>query len=312
MNEETESKPIILVVDDSKAARGLLQRKFRDAGYEVLTACDYDEAMTVIHNHASEYMVAIVDIHMPGQYNGLDLIRRIDETVSDRVISYAWTADVTEKLEDEALDSGAYDVFSKLTDDHNRIIRHVSKSPIQKLVRKLSVDQLTGLDNSMRFNSIAVGLLKKSAARKRPKVISLVHIDVDHFKMINEKHGHILADEGLKDVARILKEHTRSSDQSDHLCRRSGAADEFLILLPEMTEEGTMEIGKKLQMEVCASKGIKTKDGCCLLLSISFGVAQITHDEIVSIGIEMSWKLIQEQAEQNMKVARTLKRKLVA
>src|SRR3989344_75957 len=122
---------------------------------------------------------------------------------------------------------------------------YVECSQAFEVANEAGKDLLTGLDNYQGFRRSVLGLLKLAKKRGRPEVFSLLSIDVDRFKIINDTQGHLLGDRVLQEIARTLRQHVRPAD---HLCRKSG--DEFLILLPDFNQEAAIEFGNRLQAEV--------------------------------------------------------------
>ncbi len=120
------------------------------------------------------------------------------------------------------------------------------------LMRRLEhlsrVDALTGLGNRRAFDeALAVELAR---ARRTARPLSLVMIDVDHFKMFNDRHGHLAGDEALAEVARVLSETARAEDRS---CRVGG--EEFALLLPGADEASAGDIAERLRRAVEAHPG---------------------------------------------------------
>jgi len=102
-----------------------------------------------------------------------------------------------------------------------------------------SVDYLTGLYSRSYLDMILPKLIKKSITDHKP--LSLIMIDIDYFKGINDTYGHAFGDKVLKAVAEAIDKCTRSQD----ICIRQGG-DEFMVLLPELGKEDTIMISKRI------------------------------------------------------------------
>jgi diguanylate cyclase (GGDEF)-like protein len=134
-----------------------------------------------------------------------------------------------------------------------------------EIERKLSrTDPLTGALNSRAFYEIAANRLERCRRKERP--LSLAYIDLDNFKYINDRLGHLKGDETLRIVAETLRSTLRSTD----IVARMGG-DEFVVLLPNSypeaaqhaIERARLELGKRMQQEqwpVTISIGLVTSD----------------------------------------------------
>ena len=138
------------------------------------------------------------------------------------------------------------------------------------------VDGLTGIHNRRYFEMRIVEELER-ASRFQGRM-SLIMLDIDHFKKMNDEFGHLLGDEMLRAVSSILKQQLRKVDM---VCRYGG--DEFAIVVPETAGESAMRVAEKLRRQVEAH----LFPGVPRPVSISCGVAEypthgVTRDEIVA------------------------------
>lgn len=108
-----------------------------------------------------------------------------------------------------------------------------------------SQDALTGLGNRRHVDAHLPGLLRQADDPDQPLVMALV--DIDHFKLINDRHGHRCGDQVLVALAQMLRENTRSAD----LLARIGG-EEFLIALPDTPPERAHEVCERLRERVAA------------------------------------------------------------
>src|SRR6266404_3117344 len=138
------------------------------------------------------------------------------------------------------------------------------------------VDGLTGIHNRRYFEMRIVEELER-AARFQGRM-SVIMVDIDHFKKMNDEFGHLLGDEMLRAVSNILKQQLRKMDM---VCRYGG--DEFAIVVPETTGESAVRVAEKLrrQVETHFFPGVPRP------VTISCGVADypahgVTRDEVVA------------------------------
>lgn len=128
--------------------------------------------------------------------------------------------------------------------------------------RNLNTDYLTRLYNRRCYDSS----IKKAIKDGHP--FSLMVIDIDDFKIVNDSFGHVTGDKALKELADLIKESTRNED----LCFRYGG-DEFVVILPNTTKEQAALIGERIQSRIFPVS-LSTKGLSEFKVSLSVGVTQ--------------------------------------
>ena len=141
---------------------------------------------------------------------------------------------------------------------------------IEEVNRRAETDPLTGLANRRRFDESLQRELSQSDRFGHP--VSLVVMDIDHFKRVNDTHGHDAGDVVLREVARTLVDGVRVVD----LCARFGG-EELAILLPQTTAAGAFELADRLRRRI-AGRPIRYNDAE-IAVTASFGVA--SYPEVV-------------------------------
>ena len=134
----------------------------------------------------------------------------------------------------------------------------------QKLKELSDTDQLTGLKNRRYLDQFIDQELLRATRYKHP--VSVLLIDIDHFKMVNDTHGHLAGDACLKEVARRLNVHMRCPTD---LCARYGG-EEFCAVLPETDLAGAVVVAERIRNTI-NKQTVKAGD-LSLTLSISVGV----------------------------------------
>jgi two-component system cell cycle response regulator len=128
-------------------------------------------------------------------------------------------------------------------------------------------DPLTSLRNRRAFDDRLADAFDQAARYNRP--LSLAIVDLDHFKSINDTHGHDAGDAVLRGVAKIIGEGTR---QSDFVARVGG--EEFAIILPETALFEALQFGEKLRAAVATTPIGEHQ------VTVSVGIANVPHSEI--------------------------------
>lgn len=157
-----------------------------------------------------------------------------------------------------------------LTNQHLRLQSEELKKINEELKRLSFTDSLTGLYNRRHFEDLMKTEVKMSLRHGDKN--SLILIDIDHFKLINDNFGHDTGDIILTEVAAIMKSQLRNTDI---LCRVGG--EEFIVLCKRANPEDTMEIAEKLRSQVEQHTHI-TSDNA-IKVTISLGVSSIPDPE---------------------------------
>ncbi len=135
-------------------------------------------------------------------------------------------------------------------------------------------DPLTGLFNRRTFFKHGEKLLKISSKTKQP--FSLLMLDIDHFKKVNDKYGHIVGDNVLKILASLLRQHLRKIDL---ICRYGG--EEFTILIPGMGVAESEKIANRLCKKIAEYNFLIVRDS--INITVSIGVAEPPKDSSISL-----------------------------
>jgi diguanylate cyclase (GGDEF)-like protein/putative nucleotidyltransferase with HDIG domain len=165
------------------------------------------------------------------------------------------------------------------TEDHRRVLEEISRQAAAVVQNALvfeqacdnaSRDGLTGLANTRALQSHVMRELER--ARRDGSQFSLVLLDLDEFKGINDEHGHLAGDRALQEVARALRQTTRSYD----VCVRYGG-DEFVVVLASSGRAEAEQQRRRLQEAVAAIR-LECQDGRLVPLNVSAGAAVYPDD----------------------------------
>lgn len=128
--------------------------------------------------------------------------------------------------------------------EHRIISRTKTLEGIQKqLLEQVNKDSMTELFNRRYFNEIAINLF--SLVQKTNISMSIIMLDIDDFKLINDTYGHFCGDEVICSIANLLKQLTRNSD----ICVRFGG-EEFVVVLPNTSLENGIKIAEKIRQAI--------------------------------------------------------------
>ncbi|NCP63440.1 MAG: diguanylate cyclase [Paraglaciecola sp.] len=140
----------------------------------------------------------------------------------------------------------------------------------RELQEKNTLDALTGIRNRSYFDKKYVAEIRRSRRERTP--LSIVMLDIDHFKKINDLHGHLAGDECIKAVASLLKQALKRP--SDDLCRYGG--EEFVLILPNTDLAGAMALVEQARMSISAYRVVA--DNTEINMTISAGIATAITD----------------------------------
>lgn len=267
---DNREKPVVLVVDDAEEIRSLLTDFYENQhGYRVLKASNAEKAIRIAEQNRGKPTVALVDIGLPGKLNGVQLINYFT-LYAPHIACHVITGSSDISVHRQAKWAGAVEVLVKPLDEDD-LKRAVQSPLVARLVTKHMVDKMTGLTLRHVFESVANGHIL--AARRRGEPLSLLFIDIDRFKGINDHFGHKAGDQALGLVGLAISEHVRPYD---HPCRWGG--DELAILLPYVNESDALVRVLDLKAVVSA-KRLELEGGQTVNLSISVGVAALRPED---------------------------------
>jgi len=176
-----------------------------------------------------------------------------------------WQHDTAERLED-SIQTRTFELQVALNElaDKNRILEEQN-----------TLDALSGVRNRAYFDKKILAELKRSRREQRP--LALVMLDIDHFKQINDNHGHLAGDAVIRGVAQRIQDLLKRS--SDYVCRYGG--EEFALILPNTDGEGVLALAEQIRQSI-AEQPFATEIGD-LSVKISAGCfASIAGPEMVS------------------------------
>ena len=265
----------------------LLELTLVKAGYEVVSAKDGREALTLFEKRF--FPIVFTDWMMP-EMDGLQLCRTIRKNVSTGyVFIFLLTARDSRDDMIAGLEAGADDYLTKPFDrlelfarlkTANRILElEKSLKEANEAIRVLSItDTMTGCYNRTYMDSHLPNELQRAVRYGRP--ISVVMVDIDHFKNVNDTYGHQAGDQVLKVFVETIAHSIRSG--VDWIARYGG--EEFLVVLPETNLDSAQLLAERLRTEV--SERIISFNGKEIQVTASFGVTGLPSSQAVTASLK--------------------------
>jgi two-component system cell cycle response regulator len=270
----------VLLAEDDEISRHILRETLVRWGFEVVTACDGAEAWEILQSGNGPGL-AILDWIMPGM-DGIDVCRRVREKLGEPYIYIMLLTSKTKKADIiQGMGAGADDYISKPFDPQElrmrlnagrRIIELQSQllATRESLRYMVSHDSLTGLYSRAEILEQMHRELNRASRDHAP--VGVIIADVDHFKVINDTHGHLIGDVVLIEIARRLRRAVRKYD----LIGRYGG-EEFLILMPGC--DATESVGNAERVRASVMCEAVTLPEGEVRVTISAGVANGFGDE---------------------------------
>ncbi|WP_448202787.1 diguanylate cyclase [Azospirillum sp. sgz302134] len=267
----TEPRSKILVVDDIPSNVHVLSRILKD-DHDIYFATDGTKALDLVQARLPD--LVLLDIMMPGM-DGYEVCKRIKADPTTRDIPVIFISAKSE-VEDETygLEAGAIDFITKPISPpivKARVRNHLLLKRQTDTLRALSfIDGLTGIANRRRFDEALLREWRRCSRSHLP--LSLIMLDVDHFKAYNDHYGHQAGDECLRAVAALLAEQVKRP--GDLVARYGG--EEFVCLLPETDAEGAVRVAERLREAVAEQRLPHAVSPVAPHVTISLGVASAT------------------------------------
>lgn len=287
----------VLIADDVAAILNMFQQYFAGGDFDLVLASSGEEAIEKLR--AERFSVVVTDLRMsPG--TGLEVIQFVKEHFPEvEVIVLTGYASV-----ESTLDAIRYHVFdyvekpvnlekfsriltnalekARLAAENKRLLELLQEQNarlerrVREVTRELQElstrDALTGLFNYRYFLTALAGEVSRTLRYGR--AMSLAMLDLDHFKLYNDTHGHQAGNEALVQLGKTLRRQTREND----VCVRYGG-EEFAIILPETGKEAAAAIVERIRGEI-EELGLEYEaaDGSRKRLTASAGVASCPTD----------------------------------
>jgi diguanylate cyclase (GGDEF)-like protein len=286
--EKSGKKTNILIVDDEVGVRDSMNEFIEMAGYQSTMASSAEEAINLLQKN--NIQVVITDIMLPGM-GGLELTKLIKRDFnSDVIVMTGYSGDYSYE---EAINMGASDFVIKPVRLEELLLRlkrvlkerELSQERVrmmEKLQRLAITDGLTKLHNSRSFYSQLEVEVDRFNRYKHP--LSLLLLDIDHFKQYNDNFGHLEGDKVLVKISQLIRSCLRKLDTA----YRYGG-EEFTVILPETSCEEAELVAERIRTTIQTEK-FKPRNAKELSITISIGTTQYDAEEQLSTFIQRADK----------------------
>jgi two-component system, cell cycle response regulator len=270
----------ILIVDDREPS---WERMAQTLAPEHTVDVEIDPRRAVFQAAETPFDLAIVSLGLEN-YDGLRLcshLRSLDRTRNLPLLAIAEADDNARLM--RGLEIGVNDYLIRPIDSNELLARvrtQVKKKRyaerlrdnVQMSIEAAITDALTGLHNRRYMESHLATLVEQAVARSRP--ISILILDIDYFKTINDTHGHSAGDEVLKEFSRRLKKAVRGIDLA---CRYGG--EEFVVVMPDTDIAMATSVADRLRKRIAAELFPINQNTRTVQATISIGIAAMRSSE---------------------------------
>lgn len=233
----------VLLIDDDRMQSMLTKAlfgQFRQEKFELEWVDSYEKGLDRLLN--GEYAACLLDYQL-GEHDGLSLLRKAVAAECHTPIIFL-TAETGENIDMQAMDAGAMDYLIKGEINPaslERSLRYALKlgETLEALRMLATHDALTGLLNRREFDRIIKE--EHERAKRFGRSYAIIILDIDHFKLVNDRFGHDVGDVVLKRVCERVRQRLRTMDV---LCRLGG--EEFIVLAPGVRAEQAAVLAEAL------------------------------------------------------------------
>ena len=280
---------IILIIDDDRIALDLIMNTFSHSA-TVLTALNGENGLEIAVNEQPDLILLNTFIQDVDGHEICSQLKSMPETQNIPIIILSASSEFTDEL--IALEMGAIDFIIKPPKPEilkARVENHLFLKRDRDHLRLMSsIDGLTEVANRRRFDECLNLEWRRAARSKNP--LSLLMLDIDHFKSYNDTYGHQIGDKCLKTVALEIARHLRRP--SDLVARYGG--EEFAVILPETPSYAAFSIAKRIWSGIADLNIVHAGSASLGYLTVSMGIATTIPD-----GTQHMSKLI-ENADKNL------------
>jgi two-component system cell cycle response regulator len=270
----------ILLVEDSTATADRV-RNVLGAHHMVDHEPDAEEAL--FRAAEGDYDLAIISLGLK-QVDGLRLCSHLRSLDRTRLLPLVVIVDPDDHVRMlRALDLGVNDYLMRPIDKNEMLARVKTqvrrkrfsdrlRDNVQMTIEMAVTDGLTGLHNRRYLERHLAMLVQQASARQKP--LSVLVLDIDHFKSINDGYGHAVGDDVLREFSRRLRKTVRGIDLA---CRMGG--EEFVVAMPDTDAALALLVGERLRQKIAADAFHVPESDERISVTVSIGIASLASGE---------------------------------
>ncbi len=273
--DEDEGPPRVLILDDQPSQAERVREILDAEKFEAAVETDPEVAVSRVRAGDFDLVIVNMAIEAIDPLRLCSTIRSFEETRLTPMLAIVRQGDTRRLV--RALDIGVNDYLTRPVDRHELSARVATQVRRKRYIDRLRcsfeaslemavTDQLTGLYNRRYLASHLTAMFERANWTSQP--LSLMVLDLDHFKTINDTHGHDAGDKVLQEFADMIRNSVRAIDLA---CRFGG--EEFLIAMPDTDKKFAAIVAERLREEVARRKVVVNGGRDELSVTVSIGIA---------------------------------------
>jgi len=274
--DETDGPARVFLIDDNPRTSARIATQLRENGHKVMTLLESGNMGDLAQERTDVLLVSLLS----KSFDPLKLCAHFKTNDVTRAVSILLICDPLERAKAvKGLEIGASDMIMAPVDTQELLARvrtqarrtryvEILRERVDRGLELSIIDQLTGLYNRRYMTSQLQQYMQRAVMGGKP--LSVMMLDIDHFKPINDTHGHQAGDEVLQELADRLRHNIRPMDVA---CRQGG--EEFLVILPETPGELAFAAAERVRKSIAAGVFSVLGDTQQISVTVSAGVASL-------------------------------------
>jgi two-component system cell cycle response regulator len=275
--DEANVSARVFLIDDNPRSSARIASMLREQGHRVMTLLESGNMGDLAKERTDVLLVSLLST----SFDPLKLCSHFKTSEVTRAVSILLICDPLERAKAiKGLEIGASDVIMAPIDKQELLARvrtqtrrtryvEILRERVDRGLELSVIDQLTGLYNRRYMNNQLQQFMHRAVIGNKP--LSVMMLDIDHFKHINDTYGHQAGDEVLQEIADRLRQNVRPMDV---VCRPGG--EEFLVILPDTPGDLAYAAAERVRRAVAAGTFSVLGDSRQVSVTISAGVSSLT------------------------------------